>query len=413
MAGFHMEGGLDPNESFIDSYMAYTAKQESPWAFHFWTATTILAATMGRKCYFNKGYYRLYPNFFTVLVAGSATCRKSTAIGLGVELLRGRDITLESGIEIVKEIEGVKVINGKVSPEKFVREIAESAPASDDLEGNRPPAILVHASELSVFLTKQAYGESLIHILTDLYDCPNTWEYKTKNAGSDKLRDLFLCILAGTTPTGIAKGIPESALHEGFASRILFVYEPTTDRRNALPELSEEEIEAKERVIKLLERRARLEGEFTLTPSARDWYMAWYEDYMNGYAAEKRLEGMYGRRHDHVLRVGMVLAGSYGQMEIEVEQLIAADDALTYIESKASGAFVEIGSTDITTNYNRMLSCVRALRIIGHSYLLKKMHPVTAKEFAGMIETAIEAKYIKRNENKLWQYVWIGDDIIS
>src|SRR5213080_4652355 len=101
---------ITSDESFLDLYMAYTNAQESPELFHLWVGTTILASALGRKCFINRGYYRLFPNLFTILVAGSAKCRKSTAINLGVRLLDGIDTT--------------KIVSGKITPEKFIHEIA-------------------------------------------------------------------------------------------------------------------------------------------------------------------------------------------------------------------------------------------------------------------------------------------------
>src|SRR5215510_5429957 len=176
--------GDGQGDSFLDLYMSYTQRQESPELFHLWTGITLLASVMGRKCYIDKGYYKLYPNLFVILVAGSAKCRKSTGINIGVGLLK----------ELLKDLPAVKVVSGKITPERFIDELqALSAGKADS------PGLLVHSSELSVFLTKQSYGEPLIHILTDLYDCPDEWSYKTKNSGEVFLRDVFINIIAATT----------------------------------------------------------------------------------------------------------------------------------------------------------------------------------------------------------------------
>src|SRR5437867_8440908 len=107
-----------PSDSWLDTYMEYTLDQESPDAFHLWTATTVLAAAMGRKCYINKGYYKLYPNLFVVLVAGAAKLRKSTAINLGI-------ITPDE-IELFEHVPNTLIINGKITPEKFIQELSDA-----------------------------------------------------------------------------------------------------------------------------------------------------------------------------------------------------------------------------------------------------------------------------------------------
>src|SRR5882762_4893438 len=119
-----MSGG-EPYDSFLDLYMEYTQLQESPERFHLWTGITILAAAMGRKCYLDKGYYRLYPNLFVILVAGSAKCRKSTGVNIGIDLVKA----------LLPDIPSIKVISGKITPERFINELAQ-------LPSTKPPDIL-------------------------------------------------------------------------------------------------------------------------------------------------------------------------------------------------------------------------------------------------------------------------------
>src|SRR5262245_2579922 len=374
------------SDSFLDKYLRYTSKQESPAEFHLWVAMTIVAAAMGRKCFINRGYYRLYPNLFTILVAGSARCRKSTAIRIGVELLKGVPTT--------------KVVGGKITPEKFIQEIAP-------VGGAPTQNILVHSGELSVFLTKQQYGEPLIHILTDMYDCPDEWTYKTKNKGQDTIPNLFMCIIAATTPDGVSKGIPPSALEEGFASRVLFVYQPDTNRRNAMPVLTDEEIAMRHQLMTRLAKIGEMEGEFRLDPEALAWFVKWYDEMEP--PADKRLDGFFGRKHDHLLRIGMVLAGSAGTTVIEQAHLEAALLVLEGVEGNAPGALAEIGGDSTTQFLSRaMVLCQRSVRIT-HSELLRKLYPMKADMFKIVIETMIDAGYIKRDEQRPQIYLWPGE----
>jgi Protein of unknown function (DUF3987) len=373
------------SDSFLDKYLRYTHKQESPAEFHLWVAMTLVAAAMGRKCFIDRGYYKLFPNLFTILVAGSARCRKSTAINIGMPLLKGVPTT--------------RVVSGKITPEKFIEEIA---PAT----GGVPPNILVHSGELSVFLTKQQYGEPLIHILTDMYDCPKEWTYKTKNRGQVSLNDLFLCIIAATTPDGIAKGIPASALEEGFASRVLFIYQADTPRRNAIPVLTQEEIILGQELAEELATIGQLEGQYTLDADATKWFIAWYETMQP--PADKRLEGFWGRKHDHLLRIGMILAGSSHSTVIEQAQLEAALLALEGVEQNAPQALAEIGGDQITQFLTRaVVLCERSQRI-SHSELLRKLYPCRADTFKVLLETMIDGGYIKRDEARPNILVWLG-----
>jgi hypothetical protein len=377
-------------ESFLDLYLEYTQKQESPEMFHLWTAITILASALGRKCYIDKGYYYLFPNLFTILVAGSARCRKSTAINLGIELLL--------------EVPDVRVVSGKITPEKFIHEIADPSP-------NGPaPSTLVHASELSVFLTKQSYGEPLIHVLTELFDCPKSWTYKTRNKGEAHLRDVFLCILAATTPDGIAKGIPPSAIHEGFASRVMFCYQADTQKRNPFPHLSPQELDAKIRLKQMLAQRSSLAGAFTLTPEARQWYKDWYDVYMAEPPPDKMLAGMHARKHDHLLRLAMIFAASYGLTIVEPGDLEAANLTLTSTEALAPKAFSELGGDDLTHHISRARSIMLKLKRLQRSELLRKLAPANASQLKIILDTLIQTGEVKYESETSTLLVWSGDD---
>jgi hypothetical protein len=375
-------------DNFLDMYMEYTRKQESPAEFHLFTAMTLVGAALGRKCYMNRGYYKLYPNFFTILVAGSARCRKSTAINIGVEL--------------VKSVPTLKVIKGKTTPERFIQEIEPVSGTGASIN------VLVHSSELSVFLSKQQYSEPLIHLLTDLYDCPNEWTYKTKNKGENTLRDVFLAIIAATTPDGVSKGIPPSALEEGFASRVIFVYKADTDRRNAMPELSEDEISLREYLRLFLMDIGQMEGEFKLNADARAWFIKWY----NGMQppADKRMEGFFGRKHDHLLRFSMVIASSQRRMIIDPDDLEAALMSVNTIETTAPGAFAEIGGDQNTPFLSRAITTLQRRKRIAHSELLRLLYPIRADVFRGIMETLIEGCYVKRDESAPNIYIWLGSE---
>lgn len=375
------------NESFLDMYLRYTEKQESPAEFHLWVGITMVAAAMGRKCYIERGYYRLYPNLFTILVAGSARCRKSTAINIGVNLLKGVPTT--------------RVISGKITPEKFISEIGPAQGST------ATPNVLVHSGELSVFLTKQQYGEPLIHILTDMYDCPDSWSYKTKNRGEITLNELFLCIIAATTPDGVSRGIPPSALEDGFASRVLFVYKGDTQRRNAMPSLTAEEHEMKLELINKLAAVGQLAGEFTLEERyARPWYVDWYGNMKP--PADKRMEGMWGRKHDHLLRVAMVLTGAAGSTVIEQHHLEASLLALEEVEDNTHHALNEIGGDNNTQFLTRAATTVQRRVRIGHSELLRSVYPCRADVFKNIVETLIESGFMDRDVHKPDIYVWSG-----
>ena len=72
------------SKNWIYKYLKYTDQMESPSSFHIWSALAALSCTLQRKVWINRGFYTLYPNQYIILVAESAFCRKSTAIGVAI-----------------------------------------------------------------------------------------------------------------------------------------------------------------------------------------------------------------------------------------------------------------------------------------------------------------------------------------
>ena len=93
---------------WLEKYLEYTEDQESPSIFHLWVGLSLISAVLGRRVWIDRGYYFLFPNLYVVLVAGSARARKSTALGIGVGLLK------KAGVD-------VNIISQKITPEAFIK----------------------------------------------------------------------------------------------------------------------------------------------------------------------------------------------------------------------------------------------------------------------------------------------------
>src|SRR4249919_214085 len=164
---------------WLSQYLEFTAEHEAPSMFHMWAGLTALSSLLGRKVYMEKGFYKLYPNLFTVLVAGSARCRKTTAIEIATGL--------------TSHVDGVRQINGKISAEKLLHEHFV-----DNNTAQQPT--LITADEPSTFLTRDSQGDKLIDILTKMFDCPEAFTYSTVTHGKKVIREPYIVVLAGTTP---------------------------------------------------------------------------------------------------------------------------------------------------------------------------------------------------------------------
>ena len=149
--------------SWLDTYIEYTRNQESPTSFHEWSALCLLSAAVGRNVWIPRIKYTIFPNIFVILVAGSAKCKKSTAIKIGERILKSTT-------------EPPMIFAQRVTTEALINSLE-----MNKVEGQCAGIII--ADELSVFMAAGSKESGIIPMLTTLYDSPDEWTYHTVGRG--------------------------------------------------------------------------------------------------------------------------------------------------------------------------------------------------------------------------------------
>lgn len=377
--------------SWLTRYADWTFPHESPSIFHLWAGMSVISAVLGRRSWINKGFYRLYPNLFVVLVAGSASCRKSTCIEMAAALL-------EDGSDL-----GIRIVEGKTSTEKFIH-------AHVIEEKEKQLSTFVKADELSVFLTRDQQGDRLIDVLTKLFDCPKEFSYDTFKHGKKVVREPYVTILAGTQPHSLERVLPDSAFGGGFTSRILFVYQQDTEKqRRDFQILTPEEEEELRNLMKDLNQISKFEGAFTLSAEAMEAYMSWYD--MVELPEDQRIDGFVSRKHDHVLRTSMLLrAAMMEDQVIHIQQINASIAVIESIENRLPFAFAGVGSKqEIKSLSDHILRLLMRHKAIAHSELLRRCYGLAdAKVFAHMMDTLIQQGLVTRDPECPRIYMYSG-----
>ena len=376
--------------SWLNQYMEYTHQHESPAMFHLWSGLTIISALLGRKSYIEKGYYRLYPNLFTILVAGSARCRKSTSISIANGTLR--DIT------------DIRIVDGKTSSEKFVH--SHVIPANAEQQ-----TTLVQADELSVFLTRDQQGDKLIDTLTKFFDSPPIFTWDTFKHGKLTMRDIYVVVIAATTPDTLDKVLPDTAFGGGFTSRVLLVYQADTEKpRRDFQQLTAKDVANLESLRKGATYIMLHGGEFRLDVGARKIYDEWYESIKP--PEDKRMDGFVGRKHDHALRVSMSLCGAEmdGSNIVLESHMGAAINLVEGLEAQLPGALDGIGSNSSGLAVMNQVSRILAHHTkMHHSDLLRKVAQyANAAEFRAVMDTLTQAGMVGRDKDHPNIYIWLG-----
>ena len=348
--------------NWIQSYLKCTEGQESPTLFHLWVAISTIGSCLRRNVFLDMNFFKIYPNFYTILVSPSGSCRKGIAIGIGEYFLQ--------------HVDGIKIFRTKLTPEALLHFLeAEAQLVTDETEKegeeeekeeeekekkekeektekkkkkstkyNTITAGLIVAPELSTMLGSSSYADDLKILLTDLYDNKDRDGYTTKSGGRVELFNVNVNFLGGSNPTWLAKSFSEDSFGGGFMGRSIFVYQEVGREKIPWPEKTEEVLLLEKLLIIDLQHLSRLRGRFSVTQKARDFYSDWYKGLK--FESETRMSGYYERKHIHVLKLSMILSvAEDDELVIDIRHCKAAILLLDQLEAWMPDAFAYIGAT--------------------------------------------------------------------
>jgi hypothetical protein len=365
---------LIPPSGWIHDYIEWTRRTEPPTVFHFFSAAVAIGGSLGRRVFFDKGAYKVYPNLCVMLIAPTGRCRKTSAANLGTGLYARAGGTL---------------LADKTTPEALIDALQTSGVG------------LIYAQELAVFLGKQKYQEGMIPLLTALFDCPDEWTSKTIGRGATTLNNVGLSSLMCSTPDWLQTSVPADVFGGGFMSRFLFVVQESTPRCFPLPPPLDPD--RKKDLIRRLVQMRSLKGEFKPTPAATRWYDKWYRTRTGVTStADKQFAGYYERKPDHLLRIAMILKAAGGglspdTMVLDEADMVAAVNVLGWLEDYLPGTFDQLASSTVGEDQIRIL---RHLRSAGgameHSALLRRNSSrMNADAFKRALGTLREARLVE------------------
>lgn len=279
--------------NWLEKVLSETDEAESPKAFLLWGGLVAISAIMRRNVWVQKGkLYKLYPNVYVMLIARSGG-RK----GFPVSLSR----------KLVEEVGNTRIINGRSSIQAIIQDLGTAF----SVEG-RPPIVDAHA-----LLSFPEFGSSLVDdpdaltILTDLYDshAHDTWTNNLKSSGKTQLKLPCITILAASNEAHFHDKVGETSVLGGFIARTILVDEKKKSRINPLIDDSGSEINIKD-LAKYLIELSKLTGQFAWSPSAKELYKEWYNDFSNKLEDQEKDDptGTSDRIHDTIIKTSMLLS---------------------------------------------------------------------------------------------------------
>ena len=328
------------NKDWLDSFLEYTKRVESPESFRLWTGISTIAACLQRKCVLPYGELSWYPNLYIVLVAPAGQVRKTTI------MRRGRDLLTEMNIKVAPNV---------TTRQQLIRILGRSTETEiDPSTGSMDVhcSLTVFNEELTTFL---GYNDKeLMTILADWYDCGDEWRYETKNeplggGGTiDDVKGVWVNLLGATTPQLLRASIPSEFISGGLASRTVFVYED----KGILIKGNEPRNKELEHLLLLdLELIKMLKGSFTVTEEyEEEWEKFRYKNHHSPPFRDDSNFGAYvSRRQVQIAKLAMVLnASRSGSMILDGNDIRRAIVILEKAEKKMQHVFGGVGDSLIS-----------------------------------------------------------------
>lgn len=397
--------------SWLQALSLYAEETEAPRQFWTWAGISTIASALQRKVWLPFGFEKLYPNLYIILV-GPPASRKAAPIKFSRNILR--------------EIE-IPIAVDSSSKRSFTQELAETAKREIFRhEGKQIPqcAISVISPEMSTLLAVNP--KEMIEVLTDLYDAPDWWDYKTSGKGEDRLYNVIVNCLIATTPTWLMENLPQAAIGGGYTSRHLIVYGDHVHKRVTIPwartvkDLSDER---RSKAQQLLYRDMTTDlrdisatiGEFSWSSEGFALFDTWYrqiDEIIKG-TPDERLHGFIGRMHTIALKVAMCLTVDVGS-SLTLEAPII-EDAILRTEAvlqRASDAFGGHGRSRTGPDVQRILGQLKMLKRTTLRELMKlNYRHVTKSELMEILET-IEAmgliRCVSTSDNPQGEVIYLG-----
>lgn len=341
------------------AYLEYTKEQEAPELFHVWSGISALAATVGRNCWLDRGFYTLFPNHYIILVARSALCRKSVAVGIAVDILEKAKVC---------EISAERITNASLLTE--LANVAQKTGRSE---------MLVFADELAIFLSKEETHKGIITTLTRMFGCPSSFINKLKTVPTDELKNVCLNILAATTPSDLAELIPMSATGKGFTPRLHIIYQESPRFKKADPKKN---IALELKLCQDLQEIKKVQGQFKFSSEGQEWWDKWYLNM--GEPILEDLDGYYGRKHDYMLKLAMLVSLSYkNELFLFPEDMEKSSALLNQMEVFIPTAYKAIGTNPSMDHIDRVVRQIerKGGRMTKSEVLRANWNRFTAREW--------------------------------
>lgn len=379
--------------SIYASAMAPTT--EAPDSYVVWSAISVVAAVLKKRCWVKRGPYKVYPNQYIVLV-GPPGVGKGTAVHPAHALIKDYKNPILSNY-----------LNDRVTAPEIINQLSQGFQTQHVANGTivvgKEATAVIFAMELATFLGASDWMTSF---LCQTWD-QGEFEYGTKNKGSNKITDMCISLIGACTPDFIrkinGKQNASDAINGGFTARTLFVFANEKSKNLswpvALEDLKQVKVNnnksGKDTIADLradLESMAHLNGEFSFTHEA---YHIW-DTFYHAVKAEDHdsdvIRYFKSRQNVHVLKVAMCLSAAQSDaLEIDRWCLTTAIHLVDQVLKTLDITFRGVGESSLAEATAKIQSYLERKGLASRRELIRDNHRSATMEDIDRIINTLHA----------------------
>jgi len=249
----------------------------------------------------NGGYFQtLYPNLWVLSISQSGSF-KTTALNKGFKLAFEHDS--QDILDIDNKLSRILLPN-RTTTEGLLEDLADGCGGA------------IICSEFGAWLQtlERTYNQGLKPLLTDLYDVPVRYSYKTKSEGRKELCEPFITVCGVSTIEWIKKNVVMDDISTGFFARFLIFLPPQSSKVPPALPISGPRIDQKSKseIKKILEKLPEKPRAYHLSDKAKEGFNHFhnklyeiFQDYRE--SAQEILSPYLKRWSPYVLKIAMLL----------------------------------------------------------------------------------------------------------
>ena len=351
---------------FVDCCLPHT---EAPKNYLFWAAISAIAGVLKNNVFFKEGLYTLYPNQYIIL-AGPPGIGKGTAINFAWKMTKNGTGAKHANI-----------LTDKATIPAILEIIAKGWPGGIQIIGGAVVGNLEHscsiiASELQTLLSSTGDPTTLA-TFCQLWD-QQEYENRTKNQGTNIIKDMCVNLIGGTVPDYIRSMERElgSFVAGGFTARCIFIFEEKKSKELPFIKPIDKDPKSKakyDRLINDIDHIAKnVRGEYTLNTEAELEFQKEYPTMSPAYDDSEAMLNFKARMKTHIYKLAMVLMASQtDSMQITGQVMRDSFFLIKTVRRQIDRIFRGVGSSQLAEPTARVQAIIERRSMCTRTELLQ------------------------------------------